>query len=189
MPNASTTQSSSASETTGAPIPLDYGYVWVTGKRHAYYMLQETGNWGLDYTRAGFWLLGHGEWDGNQELWINDKLAWRGDTTSAGNLGGWNWFNALDSKQQIVFHFHSGCDAVIGSGLTPQSNGPDQGCDTLWSLFPPAVQPLCFSRIAYYALMRKQSILYQQNNNQEDTEPVDRYQPGRTMARIALPAV
>jgi hypothetical protein len=173
MPNASTTQASSASETTGTPIPLAYGYVWATGKRHAYYMLQQTGDWGLDYTRVGFWLLGHGEWDGPVSLWINDKLAWEGvsipDPRPQGyGWHGWDWITALDSQQDIVFHFHRGCDSVIGSGLAPQSNGPDQQCDRLWSVFPPAVQPLCFSRVAYYGLMRKQPILWQQHNGQED---------------------
>lgn len=162
MPNASSTQGSSAAETTGTPISLDYGYVWRTGKRHAYYTLQKTGYSGLDYTRVGFWLLGHGEWDGIQELWINDQLAWAGDTTVINTWLGWNWFNTLDypKKQDIVLHWHSGCDSEIGSGLTPQSEGPDQQCDKLWSVFPPAIQPLCFSRIAYFGLMRKQPVLY-----------------------------
>lgn len=40
MANASTTQSSSASETTGTPIALAYGYAWATGKRAEYYQLQ-----------------------------------------------------------------------------------------------------------------------------------------------------
>ena len=173
MPNASSTQSSSACETTGQPIPLSYGYVWATGKREAYYMLQDTGTAALDYTRAGFWKLGHGEWDGLQELWIDDVLSWRGNPQlaagGAGSWMGWDWYQTLDSTtQNLVWHFHSGCDAVIGSGLAPHSTGPDQGCDTLWSVFPPAIQPLCWSRIAYYAIMRKQAILYQQNNNQGD---------------------
>lgn len=173
MPNASSTEASSASDTTGTPIALAYGYVWVTGKRNAYYMLQETGTDALNYTRAGIWLLGHGEWDGCSELWINDQLTWAGNSTAApggeGTWMGWDWISTLDSStQNIVFHFHSGCDSVIGSGLTPQSKGPDQQCDTLWSVFPPAVQPLCFSRIAYYALMRKQPILWQTNDNQND---------------------
>lgn len=171
MPNASTTQSSSASDTTGAAVTLGYGYVWVTGQRNAYYMLQQTGLSGLDYTRAGIWLLGEGEWDGPSELWINDQLAWRGTSfgSPANTWLGWDWQTTLDyPNQDIVFHFHCGCDAVIGSGLSPQSIGPDQGCEKLWSIFPPAIQPLCFSRIAYYALMRKQPILDQSNTNQSD---------------------
>lgn len=169
MPNAATTQASSACETTGTPIPLAYGYQWVTGKRIAYYTLQETGLSGLDYTRAGIWLLGHGEWDGPMELWINDLLSWRGSAAVGSTWLGWSWLTTLDYPgQDMVFNWHSGCDAVIGSGLTPQSTGPDQGCDKLWSVFPPAIQPLCYSRIAYYSLMRKQPILWQQNNNQED---------------------
>lgn len=171
MPNASTTQASSACETTGAPVPLSYGYVWATGKRHAYYTLQETGNSTLDYYRVGFWLLGHGEWDGLVELWINDQLAWRGDTTIQTVWEGWNFYQTLDSavgKNDIVFNWHPGCDSEIGSGLTPQSTGPDQNCDKLWSVFPPAIQPLAFSRIAYYGLMRKQPLLAQGSGAQSD---------------------
>ncbi|MDR3723259.1 MAG: hypothetical protein P4K83_02065 [Terracidiphilus sp.] len=169
MSNAATTQASSASETTGTPIPLSYGYVWATGKRHAYYTLQNTGYSGLDYTRAGIWLLGHGEWDGLVELWINDKLASRGFGTVKNVWQGWNWDTALDYPNQgIVWGWHSGCDAVIGSGLTPQSSGPDQECDKLWSVFPSAIQPLCFNRIAYYTIMRKQPVLWQTSNSQSD---------------------
>ncbi|MDR3797956.1 MAG: hypothetical protein P4K93_07375 [Terracidiphilus sp.] len=169
MANASTTQASSASETTGTPIPLSYGYVWATGKRHAYYMLQDTGNNDLDYTRVGIWLLGHGEWDGPSELWLADQLTWTGDTTVVNSWMGQRWYGALDyPKQDIVFNFHSGCDATIGAGLTPSSNGPDQGVDVLYAQFPTAIQPLAFSRIAYYAIMRKQPVLYQTNNHSND---------------------
>jgi hypothetical protein len=178
MPNASTTQSSSACETTGTPIPLSYGYVWATGKRHAYYMLQDTLNNNMDYTRLGIWLLGHGEWDGPIELWINDLLAWTGnippdsgDTPwlDGTSFSGQNWLHGLENNRQpLVFNFHSGCDAVIGSGLTPSSSGADQGCDVLWGQFPSAIQPLCFSRIAYYAIMRKQPVASPTNASQAD---------------------
>jgi hypothetical protein len=167
--NSSTTQVSSASETTGTPIPLSYGYVWATGKRHAYFTLQDTGNSALDYTRVGIWLLGHGEWDGPSELWINDHLTWIGDTTVVNSWLGQRWYGALDyPKQELVFNFHSGTDATIGAGLTPSSNGPDQGVDVLFSQFPSAIQPLAFSRIAYYAIMRKQPVVYQSNDHQND---------------------
>lgn len=169
MPNASTTQASSASETTGTPIPLSYGYVWATGKRHAYYMLQDTGNSALDYTRVGFWLLGHGEWDGCSELWINNKLVWRGAYNYNNTWQGWDWIQALDDPtRDFVFHFHAGTDGTIGAGLNPSSVGPDQGVDKLWSVFPPAIQPLAFSRIAYFGLMRKQAVLWQTNDHQSD---------------------
>lgn len=172
MPNAPTTQSSSASETTGTPIALAYGYAWVTGKRDAYYQLGEpltTGNQALDYTRVGRWKLGHGEWDGCQELWINDALVWNGNSTIVSNWMGWNWVRCLDNaRQSMVFNFHSGTDSIIGSGLAPSSYGPDQGVDVLWSLFPPAIQPLHDSRIAYYMIMRKQPIENQSNTHQND---------------------
>jgi hypothetical protein len=172
MPNFANTQTSSASDTTGTPIPLAYGYAWATGKRHAYYQLGEpltTGNSALDYTRVGIWLLGHGEWDGCQELWINDILVWNGNTAIVSNWQGWNWFGCLDNQlQDLVFNFHRGSDAIIGAGLEPGSYGPDQGVDILFSIFPPAIQPLPFSRIAYYALMRKQPIQNQSNTHQND---------------------
>ena len=170
MANASTTQVSSASQTTGTPIPLAYGYVWVTGKRDSYYTLQDTGNSHIDYTRVGRWLLGHGEWDGCSELWINDVLAWTANISAdaASGFSGQKWVKALDGGPAMVFNFHSGCDATIGAGLTPSSSGPDQGVDVLCAQFPSAIQPLAFSRIAYYMLMRKQPLAYQTNTHQDD---------------------
>lgn len=170
MPNSPTTLGSSAAETTGTPIALAYGYNWVTGKRDAYYMLQDTGNDWLDYTRVGRWLLGEGEWDGCEELWINDMLTWRGSnpTTPSVGFSGQQWQNGLDNKWKFVFNFHSGCDSVIGSGFAPTSNGPDQGVDVLCAQFPSAIQPLHYTRIAYYMLMRKQPIVNQTNDHRND---------------------
>lgn len=171
MPNASTTQASSASDTTGTPAPLSYGYVWVTGKRAEYYQLQDTGNSWMDYTRVGIWLLGQGEWDGCIDLWINDELVWRGDVAGSppgGAFGGQQWKQALDGGWDFVFNVHPGTDATIGGGLVPSSSGPDQGVDVLFAQFPPAINPLCYSRIAYYAIMRKQQIQNQTNNHRDD---------------------
>jgi len=151
MPNSSTTPVVDSSTTTNAAIALAYGPVWVTGKRAEYYELQNTGSSDLDFTRVGIWLLGEGEWDGCDELWINDTLIWRSE---------WD-----DTTQ---FHFHRGCDAVIGSGLSPYSSGPDQGVDSFFSAFPTAVNPLAYSRIAYYAIKRKQPIQNQTNTHQND---------------------
>jgi hypothetical protein len=151
MPNSSTTPVVDSSTTTNAAIALAYGPVWVTGKRAEYYELQNTGSSNLDFTRVGVWLLGEGEWDGCDELWINDTLIWRSE---------WD-----DTTQ---FHFHRGCDAVIGSGLSPYSSGPDQGVDSFFSAFPTAVNPLAYSRIAYYAIKRKQPIQNQTNTHQND---------------------
>jgi hypothetical protein len=177
MANASTTQTSSACGTTGTPIPLAYGYAWATGKRAEYYELQNTGNSSMDYTRVGIWLLGHGEWDGCTELWINDVLTLQGGTTSTtfgpsttptGGFSGQNWVGALDGHRALVFNFHSGCDSTIGAGLTPVSSGPDQGVDVLWGQFPSAINPLAYSRIAYYAILRKQAIQNQTNDHDND---------------------
>lgn len=166
------TPSSSALDTTGQPLALAWGYNWTTGKRHAYYQLGEpltTGNSGLDYTRLGIWLQGRGEWDGPIECWINDVLVWNGNPTVVSNALGQQWVGCLDNANQpMVFNFHRGSDAVIGSGLVPSSNGPDQGVDNLYPLFPPAIQPLTHSGIAYYALMRKQPIENQTNTHQSD---------------------
>lgn len=171
MANASTTQTSSASDTTGTPIPLAYGYQWVTGKRTHYYMLQDTGNSWEDFTRVGRWALGHGEWDGPIELWINDVLAWNGGSTPASppfGFSGQNWITATDAGPAMVFNFHRGADSIIGSGLIPSSSGPDQGVDILFEQFPTAINPLAFSRIAYYMIMRKQPIENQTNNHRND---------------------
>jgi hypothetical protein len=172
MSNASTTQTSSASETTGQPIPLSYGYIWATGKRSKYYQLQNTGDSVNEYTRLGLWKLGHGEWDGCVELWINDLLVWNGVNTPAKKVirsYGFNWLQALDGNPEgFVFNFHSGSDSPLGGTLLPTSVGPDQGLDILSPLYPPAVQCLPESRIAYYSLMRKQPILIQSSNNGND---------------------
>jgi hypothetical protein len=114
-------------------------------------MLQNTGDSHLDFTRVGIWLLGEGEWDGCDELWINDGLVWRSE---------------FDDPTQL--HFHRGCDATIGSGLNPYSSGPDQGVDSFFSWFPAGEQPLAYSRIAYYSIFRKQPIQNQTNNHQND---------------------
>ncbi len=171
MPNSSTTLASSASATTGTPAAWAYGNVWVTGYRKDYYMLQDTGNDWMDYVRVGRWLLGEGEWDGPQEIWINDELTWRGlNPAPHPSIGfsGQQWQNGLDNKWSLVFNFHSGCDAAIGSGFTPSSNGPDQGIDVLCAQFPSAIQPLHYSRIAYYMLMRKQPIAFPTNDHRND---------------------
>lgn len=173
MPNSPTTLASSAVETTGTPIPLSYGYVWATGKRQAYFMLQNTGRSTMDYVRMGFWLLGHGEWDGPQERWINDKLVLRASggfsAVPPAGFSGQQWLQGLDGRGPLVWNFHSGCDAQIGLDLTTfNSNGPDQGLDVLWPLFPPAINRLPYSRIAYYTIMRKQPIDFQTNTHQND---------------------
>ena len=169
MPNASTTQASSASDATGTPMQLSYGYAWATGKRAEYYQMQNTGNSALDYSRAGIWLLGEGEWDGPIELWINDKLVWNGPMPTWTTWWGMNIIHCLDNPGQgMVFNFHSGIDAVIGSGLTPSSYGPDQDVDITFGLYPPAIQPLHYSRVAYYAIVRKQPIVNQTSTHQDD---------------------
>jgi len=171
MPNASTTQTSSASDTTGTPIPLAYGYGWVTGKRQEYYQLLNTGNANMDFTRLGIWTTGHGEWDGPQELWLNDKLAWQGGgfpSAAPNGFSGQNWVKALDGGPPLVFNFHRGSDAPMGAPFVPASSGPDQGLDVLWAQFPPAINQLFYSRIAYYAIMRKQPIENQTNTHQND---------------------
>ena len=152
MPNSSTTPVIDSSQTTSAPAPLAWGFVWVTGKRLEYYTLQNTGNHNVDFTRVGFWALGEGEWDGNEELWINDGFVWASEFA--------------DTSQ---FHFHRGTDSEIGSGTTSfSSTGPDQGTDSFWQYFPSGVTPLNYSRLAYYGIFRKQPIANQQNDHQSD---------------------
>jgi len=170
MPDSSTTLGSSLSETTGQPLPLIYGYNWLTGKREAYYELQDTGSDWRDFAHVGRWILGEGELDGCQELWINDLLAWRGynPTTPSVGFSGQQWQNGLDNKWKLVFNFHSGCDSVIGSGFTPSSNGPDQGVDVLCAQFPSAIEPLHYTRMAYYMIMRKQPVANPTSDHRSD---------------------
>ncbi len=172
MPNAATTQASSASDATGTPVPLSYGYVWATGKRAEYFQLLDIdapNDMFLNYSRLGIWLLGEGEWDGCTELWINDALVWRGSTPTQVGFYEMNETICLDNAgQPMVFNFHSGTDAVIGSGLAPTSYGPDQNVDITFALYPPAIQPLHYSRVAYYAVLRKQPIENQTSTNQRD---------------------
>lgn len=151
MANSSTTPVVDSSTTSGSPVPLQYGYCWGTGKRLAYYMLQNTGNSDLDYTRVGLWALGEGEMDGCEELWINDTLTWQSE-----------WDDPSE------FHFHRGSDAPLTASLTPSSSGPDQNVDSFLSYFPSGVQPFCYSRLAYYAIFRKQPIQNQTNTHQND---------------------
>lgn len=170
MPDSSTTLSSSLSETTGTPLALIYGYNWLTGKREAYYELQDTGSDWRDFAHVGRWILGEGELDGCEELWINDELTWRGynPTSPSIDFSGQQWQEGLDNIWKFVFNFHSGCDSVIGSGFTPVSNGPDQGVDVLVAQFPSAIQPLHYTRMAYYMLMRKQPVANPTNDHRND---------------------
>ena len=181
MANASTTATSSASSTTGTPIPLTYGYAWATGKRHAYYMLQNTGDSVNLYTRLGIWLLGHGEWDGPASLWINDLLIWMGGNAPAQKVirnYGFNWMQAIDGNPEgFVFNFHSGCDTPVGASLTPSSVGPDQNVDLLWPLFPPAIQPLATAHPQPDQQQRQRC------------DAMDRHRAHRPLARLALPAL
>jgi hypothetical protein len=155
VPNASTTQQISSADTSGSPIALAYGYQWVTGKRLGYTQLQNTGTSDMDFTRIGLWGLGEGEWDGCNELWINDVLTYTSETGSPS----YPPLYTPPSDNPWQFHFHRGADSVIGSGLAPASVGPDQGVDSLWKNFPPGVQPLTYNRIAYYALSIKYPII------------------------------
>jgi hypothetical protein len=136
-------------------------------------MLQNTGNSIIEYSRVGYWLLGHGEWDGCIELWINDALVWKGGNTPptkfADKYAGLTQLAGIDNPAAgFVFNFHSGCDAPLGAAVSPSSVGPDQGMDKMWPLFPPAIQQLCWSRIAYYGILRKQPIQNQVSDNGSD---------------------
>jgi hypothetical protein len=139
---------------TGQAIAWNYGYCWITGQKLQGRMLQNTNNDNLDWTRIGMWGLGAGEMDGCHELW--DSGLQRLLYTS-------------ENDDPAHFHFHRGCDAVIGSGTAATSSGPDQGVDTLWQYLPAGIQRLHYHRIAYYTLMLKLVI----NNPQGDVHQND----------------
>jgi hypothetical protein len=82
--------------------------------------------------RVAFYLLGQGEFDGIERLWINKKLVNQADTT--------------------LVHFHAGQDGVLGSGLAATSTGGDQKADSFFTSIPSNFQPLTFSRKAYIAV-------------------------------------
>jgi len=77
-------------------------------------------------------ILGEGEIDGIDRLFINSKQVNASDTT--------------------LVHFHPGVDGTLGHGLTPDSNGGDQLVDNFWSQLPANFQPTTFSRRAYLML-------------------------------------
>ena len=106
-----------------------------------------------DFTRIGGWALGEGELDGCQELW---------DTGLEKKL-----FNS-EFDDPTKFHFHRGCDAVIGGGFSPGSSGPDQGVDSFVQYLPSGVQPLCYNRIANCWLRMKSFVNNPENDHQDD---------------------
>lgn len=109
----------------GAELPLAYGYARVEGNRILVHEL-------TNKTRIVFILLGEGEWDGIERLWINRKIVNHADTS--------------------LVHFHPGLDGILGDGLTAVSTGGDQKVDAFFSDLPLNVQRLTYSRIAYIAL-------------------------------------
>lgn len=109
----------------GIPLTVAYGYNRARGNN---VLLQELPS----KNRIAFFMLGEGEWDGIEHLWINSKLVNQADTT--------------------LVHFHPGIDGVLGAGLTPASTGGDQGVDAFFSNLPANYQRLTFSRKAYIAL-------------------------------------
>ncbi len=127
--------------TQGGTVALNYGYNWITGQKLQGITLQNTGNVNLDYTRIGFWLLGEGMMDGLVELW----------DTALGLL-----YYQSEFDNPAAFHFHPGCDAVIGSGSALVSTGGDQGVDQFWESLPTGLLPLHYNRWAYYAMRLKQ---------------------------------
>lgn len=124
-PTIDSSLSQAANAQLGGALPLMYGFCRVRGDN----ILQEPLP---SKYRVAFYILGHGEWDGIERLWINKALANIADTT--------------------VVHFHAGQDAVLGSGLSPSSSGPDQGVDSFFSSIPANFKPLTFSRKAYLAV-------------------------------------
>jgi hypothetical protein len=84
-------QLSSNTSQIGAPIPLCYGFHWVTGNLLA--MLTQD-----DGTRLPIYQLGEGEWDGIDKLYINRA--------------------EVDFTDTSIVHFHPGTDGVTGTGST-----------------------------------------------------------------------
>jgi hypothetical protein len=131
MGTFSNSLSQSANAQLGIGLPLMYGYCRVRGDN---IMLNQnaTTKWTIS-----FYILGEGEWDGIERLWINKKLV---DHTLTSTPG------------VTAVHFHPGKDGTLGSGLSPTSSGGDQLVDSMFNGIPPNFQPLTFSRKAYLAV-------------------------------------
>jgi hypothetical protein len=96
MPAAQVSLSQFANAQLGVSYPLAYGYHEVRGNEILNYQLANKNHMVIR-------LLGEGEWDGIDRLWINSKLV-----------------NPFDLN---LVHFHPGTDGTLGVGLTPLSSG------------------------------------------------------------------
>jgi|ERR1039458_6271144 hypothetical protein len=101
-----------------------------------------------DGPQIGVWLLGEGEWDGFVSLY--NQIAPLQPFATNYNRADGSYFPHGPAPPTI--HFHAGCDTPVGSPVTPGSTGPDQLCDAFFSELPGGIVPLCYSRMAYYAL-------------------------------------
>jgi hypothetical protein len=131
MTPSSNSLSQAANAQLGIGLPIMYGYCRVRGDN---ILLNQDP--GTKWTIA-FYILGEGEWDGIQNLWINKKLI-----------------NPILSSTPGVaaVHFHPGQDGTLGAGLTPVSSGGDQLVDSMFNGIPSNFQPITFSRKAYLAV-------------------------------------
>ncbi|MBZ5531546.1 MAG: hypothetical protein LAO20_08940 [Acidobacteriia bacterium] len=125
MPIQQVSLSQFANAQLGISYPLAYGYHDVRGNEILNFQL-------TNKNHVIIRLLGDGEWDGIDRLFINSKLA-----------------NHLDTN---LVHFHPGQEGILGHGLAIESNGGDQKVDNFWSLLGSNYQPLAYSRIAYLML-------------------------------------
>lgn len=106
----------------GIDLPVAYGYVRAQGNEVLNHALSNK-------NRIVVRILGEGEWDGPDIIYVNSKKINLADTT--------------------LVHFHPGIDGELGHGLTPDSNGGDQRVDNFWSQLPANFQATTFSRKAY----------------------------------------
>jgi hypothetical protein len=131
----------------GIAVPLCYGFVRATGNCAAFKSMPLS-----DPTypnlQVGAYLLGEGEWDGCDTLFINNSRMFALDRN--GNRIGPDPTTGTISGQTsplvgtlYSFNFHPGTDS---SGVSD----PTQGQDVLWGMFNGMVNPLCYSRLAYY---------------------------------------
>lgn len=135
MAASSNSLSQAANAQLGIALPLMYGYCRVRGDNILLNQSALGGGGGAGTGggyRTAFYILGEGEWDGIERLWINKRLVNTGDAT--------------------LVHFHPGRDGTLGAGLAPASNGGDQAVDNFFSKIPGNFQPLTYSRKAYLAV-------------------------------------
>jgi hypothetical protein len=143
MPSGDLTQAK-----VGVAVPLCYGYVRATGNC-AVYKSMLASDPTYPNMQIGAYLLGEGEWDGPDTLFINNSRMFAYDR-NGNRIGPDPTTGTIDGQTSplvgtmYAFTFHPGTDAT---GLGSDTK---QFLDTAWSFFDGMVNSMYYSRLAYY---------------------------------------